>query len=236
MIYTFLGDSKKARNSVNKNVENLLSKKSDAEVFRVTDENYSQEFFLELLNSQGLFSKKYIVVLDNLISKNLINVEDTDLFKDMKSSFHVFFIIDDILTKDFLDILEKFSEKTTVFEKHEIKKDVFNIFNLANLLGKRDKKNLWSSYLKALNEGVAVEEILGTLFWQAKNIILVKKTKNIKDSGLSSFVYKNAQSFAKKWQDDEILNFANSLVEVSDSVRSGEGEGEVLLERVLLGV
>ena len=117
MIYTFLGDSKKTRNSVNKNIENLLSKKSDAEVFRVTDENYSKEFILELLNSQGLFSKKYIVVLDVLMSKNLINKDDTDIFREMQSSFHVFFIIDDLLDKDILEILEKFSEKITVYEK-----------------------------------------------------------------------------------------------------------------------
>jgi DNA polymerase III delta subunit len=236
MIYTFLGDNKKVREVVNKNIENLLLKRPDAEVFKITYENYSKDTILELVNSQGLFSSKYIIILDSLLEKTIDIKEELDLFKEMKEVSHIFFILDDLISDEGLELIKSVSEKINIFEKKEIKKPVFNVFDLANFLGNKDKKNLWVFYLKALQEGLTVEEITGTLFWQTKNIILVKKTKSQKDLKISPFAYKNAQNFAKNWKDDEILKFANSLVDVSDAVRSGEGEGEVLLERVLLTI
>lgn len=236
MIYVFLGDRIKTTDSVKKNTESLLKKKPDAEVFKINEDNFSQDFVLELLNSQGLFSKKYIVVLDNLLSKH-IEIDEKDGFLPlMKNSEHIFFVIDDILSDSNIEVLKKISEKLTIFENKEVKKENFNIFDLANFLGRKDKKNLWVGYIKAIDNGVSVEEVLGILFWQVKNIVLVKKTKNQKETGLSPFVYKNAIAFSKNWEDGEILNLADKLIQVSDDVRSGEGEGEILLERVLLTI
>src|SRR3989338_10426593 len=48
----------------------LSAKRQDAEVFRLTLEDWSEGKLNELVESQGLFEHKYIVALDTLLSSN----------------------------------------------------------------------------------------------------------------------------------------------------------------------
>ncbi len=234
MIYVFLGDRLKTTEAVRKNTENLLKKKPDAEVFKITDDNFSLDLLLELINSQGLFSKKYIVVLDSVFLKN-IDIKDNVLLNSIKESEHIFFIIEDKINDSDRKSLDKFFEKVTVYDKKE-SKEFFNVFTLANDLGRKDKKNLWINFFKATSFGVEAEEILGVLFWQIKTILLCLNTKDPKEFSISPFAYKNAILFAKNWKKEELLLLSDKIVEISDMTRSGEGESEVLLEKLILEI
>ncbi len=234
MIYVFLGDRLKTTEAVRKNVDNLLKKKPDAEVFKVDEDNFSYDLILELINSQGLFSKKYIVVLDSVFLKN-IDLKDSDLLHSIKNSEHIFFIIEEKINDSDKKVLDKFFEKITVFEKKESVQS-FNVFSLANDLGRKDKKNLWVGFIKATSFGVEPEEILGVFFWQIKMILISFNTKDPKEFGVSPFAYKNAVSFAKNWKQEELLSFSDKIVEISDMTRSGEGESIILLEKLILEI
>lgn len=236
MLYFLYGDKIKTRKNLNKHLDSLVSKKPDAEVFRINKDNFSKGLVSELLSSQGLFSKKYIVVLDTLFEKTEIFDELKDFFDDFKKTEHIFLCIENKLPIKNFDFIKKYSEKVWEFEEKEEDKKVFNVFGLANYLGNKDKKNLWINYLKALNFGISGEEIVGVLFWQMKNIVIVKKTKSIGESKLSPFVYKNATAFSKKWEEKEILDFCKGLVSVNQKVRDGNGEVEILLEKLILEV
>jgi hypothetical protein len=77
-----------------------------------------------------------------------------------------------------------------------------NIFQLADLLGRRDKKNLWIAYHEALRNS-SVEEINGVLLWQLKNMVLVKTSEG-SVPGMKPFVYKKNQGFVKNYSLEEL--------------------------------
>lgn len=235
MLYVLHGDIKEVKKNVQKHLSSLTKKRPDAEVFRVDTQNYTEDTIRELIGSQGLFEKKYIVVCDGLYEKKETRESINEFLKEMQESEHVFLCAEGEVDKRTLPTLEKHAEKVWAFTPKE-KKTSTNIFTLANHLGRKDRERLWAQYLTYLDQGISAEEIIGVLFWQVKNIIIAQKTSSAKESGLSPFVYGNASAFAKKWTKEELEKISSQLVAVTSSVRSGEGDSETLLEAVLLGV
>lgn len=237
-MYYFLHgkNNKEARKKLKSLVETLHAKRPEAEIFRVNDENWSDGQFDELLIAQGLFDQKYIIVLDSLFDSTPVKERILDRAKDMKESDNVFLILESDVDKKTLGTISKHAEKVQEFDGQEKKVERFNTFALADAFGKRDKKNLWIGYLRAIDAGISPEEISGVLFWQIKNILIAKKTKDVKESKLSPFADSKARGFARNFTLDEIGSYARKIVEATHMVRQGEGEMEVLLERVVLGV
>jgi DNA polymerase III delta subunit len=237
MYYFLYGkNNKEARKKLKSLVETLHKKRPGAEIFRMHDENWNEAQFDELLVAQGLFDQKYIVVLDSLFDEAVAKERILDRASDMKESENVFLVIEESVDKKALDKISKHAEKVQEFEGGVEKEERFNTFGLADAFGRRDKKNLWVGYLQALEQGISPEEISGVLFWQMKNIIIAQKTKSAKESKLSPFVDSKARGFAKNFTAEELSVYARSIVEATQAVRQGEGEMEVLLERVVLEV
>lgn len=237
MLYFLYGtDTIESRKKLQALLSSLAKKRPDAEVFRLKEDNWNEATFQELLNAQGLFDQKYIAVLDGLVEYK----ESTELVSEhvqtMQESAHVFLLIENNPIKKVIDSISKYAEKTQEFSKPEKKKEFFNTFTLGDAFGNKDKKSLWIGYLEALEQGVSAEEICGVLFWQVKNIMLAMETKNASESKLSSFVDSKARRFARNFTKEELKKISGALVESTEKVRNGEGEMEVLLERVVLGV
>ena len=237
MFYFLYGkNSKESRKKLHSLVEILHSKRPGSEIFRINDENWSDAQFDELLVAQGLFDQKYIIVLDSLFSKKEIKEFILERAKEMKESDNVFLILESDADKKTVDKISKYAEKVQEFADDSIKVERFNTFALADAFGKRDKRSLWVGYLKAIDLGISPEEIGGVLFWQVKNILIVKKTKDAKESKLSPFADSKARVFSKNFTMEEIGHQARSIVEATQAVRQGEGEMEVLLEKIVLSV
>jgi DNA polymerase III delta subunit len=237
MFYFLYGkNSKESRKKLNSLVGILHGKRPGSEIFRINDENWSDAQFDELLLAQGLFDQKYIIVLDSLFGKKEVKEFILDRTKEMKESDNVFLILESDADKKTVDKISKHAEKVQEFETTDVKAERFNTFALADAFGKRDKRNLWVGYLKAIELGISPEEISGVLFWQIKNILIAKKTKDAKESKLSPFADSKARMFSKNFTDTEISDKARSIVEATQAVRQGEGEMEVLLEKIVLSV
>lgn len=74
MLYTFFGsDIDKIRNRSRALVDVLRNKRQDAGFFRLNLQNWNNSHFTELILSIGLFSPKYIVILDNILTGETIN-------------------------------------------------------------------------------------------------------------------------------------------------------------------
>src|SRR5579872_1226127 len=188
MYYLIYGNkTHEARAKLKSLTETLHAKRPGAELFRLHDENWSEDQFKELLVAQGLFDQKYIVVLDGLLENKESLELIVDSAADMKASENVFLIIERDVDKKTLDKLSKYADKVQEFASAE-KAERFNTFALADAFGKRDRRTLWTGYLRALEQGISPEELCGVLFWQAKNIVIVKKTTDAKGSKLSPFV------------------------------------------------
>lgn len=237
MLYFLYGtDTIESRKKLQALLASLAKKRPDAEVFRLKEDNWNEGTFQELLNAQGLFDQKYIAVLDGLLEYKESSELVLEHIQTMQESAHVFLMIENNPTKKVVDVIEKHAEKTQEFARPEKKKEFFNTFALGDALGSKDKKSLWVGYLEALRAGVSAEEICGVLFWQVKNITLAMYTKSASESKLSPFVDSKARKFAKNFTKEELKEISSALVDATEKVRNGEGEMEVLLERVVLRV
>lgn len=86
--------------------------------------------------------------------------------------------------------LEKFGVSITK-EKKEVKKE-YTPFAFAEKVADKDKKNAWIEFIYLVSLGKSAEELVGTLIWQMKSIVLAKGYSPA-ESELSPFVYQKAK-------------------------------------------
>ena len=201
MLYLLHGtDTKKAREKLRSLVDKLLSKQPDAGYFRFDSDSFEADTLAEHISGQGLFSKRSIVVLDNVF----VNTEAKELVlervKDIADSENIFVLLEESLDKKTLGKLERYAEKAQVFDQQPTtnnQRQKFNIFSLTDALGNRDSRKLWTLYQRALRSGSVPEELHGILFWQVKAMLLVTRGST---NGLKPFVISKARRFRyNKW-------------------------------------
>jgi len=133
MIYFIHGtDTHKSRKKMHEVLQSLSAKRPNSEVFKITTENWSEEQFSELLESQGLFDKKYIVVLDSLFSNKEAKEVILDGLKKMQEVEHWFLILDGKVDTPTVKKIEKVSYKTQEFSEKEVKKESPIIFSITD--------------------------------------------------------------------------------------------------------
>ncbi len=223
MIYFYYGtDIDKARVKSHELADSLLKKKPDASYFKIDTDNFDISKIEEYIGGQGLFSNKYIVFLDRICSDKNTKELFLDKLKEIKESENIFIIFEGKLDKATATKIEKKSEKFLVFnlgekeikEKEDKKKQELNIFEIANALARRNKKEIWIIYRKLIDNGKVPEEIHGVLFWKIKSMILSGGTSN--------------------WKKDELMDFMDRLITIYHEARRGNGELETSLERLVL--
>lgn len=248
MIYLLYGnDFKKARENLHKMTGGLLVKKPDAELFKLDVENWSEVMFEELVFGQGLFEKKYIVILDSLFENEEIKDFILNKLDDLKKSESIFIFIEKKIDKATLIKIEKRAEKTQDFvskdkvgsrsfsmdNKSFDLKD-FNIFSLADALGCRNKKDLWVLYQRAIAKEASAEEIHGLLFWQLKSMLLAISSKSSEESGLKPYVFNKSKSFARNYSEKELKKMSGDLVAMYHDAHRGLVDFNVALEKWIL--
>lgn len=170
MIYFYYGtDAEPARKKAKITIDSLLSKKPDATLIKIGDEDLSLDKIMELAVGQALFSNKYIVyfykTFDNKENKELILKN----IKEFAGSDNIFIFAEGKMDKTSLAKIEKNAEKVQEFIKPEktlTKKqklatigEKIDFFEFADALGRRDKRGLWVLYQDALAEQVPAEEV-----------------------------------------------------------------------------
>ena len=229
-------DTKNSRKKMHEILGQLSSKRPNSEVFKITSENWQSEQFDELLGAQGLFEKKYIVVLDFLLSQKDIKENILQKLKEMQEAEHWFLILDGKTDAATTKKIEKFVFKSQEFEKTENKKESPIIFTITDKLLARNKKQLWVCFTDLLGQGISAEEIHGVLFWAVKNMIIVARVDSQKESGLAPFSYSKALSGGRNYKLAELKKMSGDLVEMVHKVRNGDGEMEVMLEKWILEI
>lgn len=219
MIYFYHGtDTEKARIKAYELVDSLRKKKPDASFFKIDTEHFDISILEEYIGGQGLFVSKNIVLLDRLCEKKEVKEQFLDKLKEIKESENIFIILEGKIDKATATKIEKKSEKFINFDttlKIE-KKDELNIFEIANALARKNKKEIWVLYRQLIDSGKVPEEIHGVLFWKAKTMLLAGGTYN--------------------WKKEELLDFLDKLITVYHEARRGNGELESGVEGIVLSV
>ncbi len=247
MIYFYYGtDTESARKKAKITVDSLLSKKPDATLIKIGDEDLSLDKIMELAGSQALFSSKYIVFLyktfDNKENKELIlkNV------KEFAGSDNIFIFAEGKMDKASLAKIEKNAEKVQEFVKPEktlnkkeklaLIGEKIDFFEFADALGRRDKRGLWVLYQDALAEQVPAEEVHGIFFWQVKSMLLGRLCKTAEDAGMKSFPFEKARGYSRNYKDGELENLSSKLVSMYHEAHRGNEDFYIALERFILSL
>jgi len=235
MLYFLHGtDTHKARRKLHELLNLAEKKRPDAELFKITTENWSESQFDELLIARGLFENKYTVVLDNLFERKDIKEYILDRLQSLSDSEQIFLSLEGKVDAPTLKKIESKAKQVQEFAKTENKKQELNIFSITNGLVEKDKKELWISYIDLLSRGAVAEEIHGILFWQVKNMILASRADSQKETGLAPFPYKNALTGSRKYKSEELIKMSVDLVNITHRVRSGQGDLQIMLEKWIL--
>ncbi|MEI6238009.1 MAG: hypothetical protein WCP15_00550 [bacterium] len=240
MIYLIHGtDIDASHKKVNELVDSLLKKKPDASFFKLDDESFSEGMLEEYSGGQGLFEKKYIVLLENLIGSEEWSEILLKKLDDLSKSENIFILREGKLNKKELEKVEKKAVKSQEFSlpsngAGEIEQKEFNIFPLTDALAGKRVGDLWVGYRNALSAGVPAEQIEGVLFWQIKSMLLALKCKSAEASGLKPFVFSKSFKFAKEWGETALLENLEKLMKIYHESRRDAGGLENLLERYIL--
>ena len=190
---------------------------------RINSENFSPSDVIDLASTQGLFESKSIIVFDSIFENTTDKEILLDNIKSLHESSNVFIILEGKLDKKSVTKISKYAEKVQEFDlpKDEKKKAQFNIFELSDALGMRDRKKLWVLYQTGKIHNISDEEMHGILFWGTKNMLLAKRAKSASEAGLSPFVYGKAKGFVKNFKERELESISGKLLEIYHDGRRG---------------
>jgi DNA polymerase III delta subunit len=234
MFYFIHGDANQIFEKAQNMAASLLKKKPDASLFKINQDNFSEDKINELLGGQGLFSNKYIVSMSRMLEKSDTADFLMDKLKELKESENIFIWTEEKINKPILKKIEKHAEKVQEFELVKTAtKPKMNIFDLANAFGEGDKKKAWVLYQKALAD-FSPEEIYGTLWWQVKSMLLASKTTNAKEADMKDFPYKKAKGFSARFKEGELQTLASDLILLYHHSRLSGEDIALNLEKFIL--
>jgi len=240
MLYFIYGsDSARAIAKAREVVESLRKKKPDAAFFKMDDESFDAGRLTELIGGQGLFERHSIILMSRVFENREAKGAVLGKLNELAMSRNVFIIREAVCDKATAEEIRKVAAKTQEFVKEETDGPVeenFNIFSLADALGRRDKRTLWVLYEKALRRGVSPEEIHGVLFWQIKCMIMAAAARNAATAGLKPFVFAKAKRYAGNFSEAELQKISSRLVAVYHDARAGGPELDIALERFMLTI
>ncbi len=185
MIYLFTGDDAKGKRKAYESFIKSLPKGTETYFFSKNnfDENQIESFY----SGADLFFAKSVIFFENILefetARDFI-LEKLSIIAEAESDF-VF--LESKLNKLILEAFKKAKAELNIFELPKEAKEKFNNFLLANALGNRDKLNLWIYFRQAMNKGVGMEELIGVLFWKAKDMVLKRNFGKFKEAELQEF-------------------------------------------------
>ncbi len=243
MLYVFHGsDTHTAVTKASALVASLRAKKPDASYVRVEAGNWTPSIIEEHLGGQGLFSNKYIILLDRIAENSEAKELLPEFIPAMNESANIFVMVEGKPNAELKKAVEKGAEKVVECEEKKAVpsfgagKDEFNIFALADAVGSRDSFKAWSVYRQAIDAGTEPENIIGTLFWQVKSMTLAATGNSAAETGLSPFVYSKAKKAAGNYSADELSGLTKKFITLYHDGHRGMGDMELAVERVLLGL
>lgn len=211
-------------------IEGLIAKKPDASYIKVGKDEWTESFFEEFGGTAGLFENKSVILVDNLWSEDLPTEDDIDRMND---SENIFILIENNLSKDSLSKL-KSKAKQVIDVGDEVKKEQFNVFLISDAYAEKDKKKLWLLYRQGILSGADVEDFINIIYWQIKNLILAKRGLLNGALKLNPFVISKAKGYAKKWEEVELVNHSEYLVNMLHNSRLGKTDLEIAFEKWIL--
>lgn len=213
MIYLFAGDDTKSKLSSYENFLESIS--TNAEIFLINKNDFDSMQIENLFSSSSLFFSKCIVVFLNIFENESASNFLLEKLQNMADSPNEFIFLDGVLNKPILDSFKKNKANIKSFDLPKEKKEKYDNFKLAYDFEKRDKLNLWIHFREAVDLGVGMEELIGVLFWKAKDMMLKRNFTKFKEQELKDFLAKISYLLpeARKNDNDAEASFEEFILE-----------------------
>lgn len=185
MLYLFSGDDSK--NKIAAYEKFIKSMPIGMETFFISRNNFDQMQIESLYSGAGLFFSKCAVLLSDVFEREETGNFILEKIELLAGSDNFFIFVENKLNKTILDAFKNAGATISVFDKPKEKKDRFNTFSIANAFEHKDKLNMWVCFREAIRADVSLEEIVGVIFWKAKDLILKKNFGKFSEKQLKGF-------------------------------------------------
>jgi len=214
MIYLFAGDDVQIKRKVYEEFIDSLSE--DVESFFIGKNDFDPVQIESFYSGRGLFFAKSVIFFENTFDREEVESFLLSKLELMKDSENDFVFLEGKLNKEIIDAFKKARAELNVFELPKEKKLKFNSFLLADAFADRDKLKLWICFRQAMEKDVAMEELIGILFWKAKDMILKRNFR--------------------KFTQEELKNFCNRISYLLPEARKSGLDDEAVFEQFLLEI
>ena len=233
MLKVFYGnDTVKVREAALSFIDGELEKEASLET--IDADNYEPGVFADAAGGVSLFGGETLYLIDTPSTDKEMYEDVVDKLETFAASDHTFVIIEGSLLAP---EKKKFAKHAKSLEEFKASAgERFNTFALADALSRKDKKSLWLLLHEARLSGIALEEIVGVLWWQLKTLRLAALTQSASEAGLKPFPYQKAKRSLSKFKENELENLSRSLLSLQHDSRLGLNELDVALERWVLRV
>jgi hypothetical protein len=216
MIYLFQGtDVEKVRAKAFAWAKAARAKASEAPYIRLSADAITPDSLSEVIQSQGLFFSKMLVLLDDPFALTEAGEAVLEALPQLQESQNPIAIVAPKLLATRAKKLEAVAEKVFTFDL-ATKKPVrgFNS-GLVNALAARDRAALWKELMRAERQGDVPEMLHGLLHWKARDLM---------------------QKGGRAWNAEEARMLSRSLIELLSDSRSGDLPLSLALERFALSI
>ncbi len=239
MLYVFHGNNTSlSSHKASALIASLRAKKTDASYVRIEAGQWSPTIVEEHLGGQGLFSNKYIIFLDRVTENGEAKDGLVESVSVMQESPNIFIVLEGKVNTELTKAFEKHAEKIVVSDEvaKGAPKEEFNIFALADAVGSRDPFKAWMTYRQAIDKGTEPENIIGTIFWQLKSMVLAAHASSASEAGLSPFVYSKAKKTVGNYSASELQELTQKFVTLYHDGHRGKVSMELGIEKTLLSI
>jgi DNA polymerase III delta subunit len=235
MLFVFHGaDTNMVADKTNHLVSKLVQKRPGANVFTFEGADHEVARIDELVEAQGLFVEKHIVVF----RRPFENKEGEDMMLSRLERFalseNIFIIEEGVIQARHR---KEFEHHAHTIEEHKGKqanRQVFNVFALSDAMGMRDRKRLWTLYMEARRAGVEPESILGTLHWAVRGMLVAGKCDRAEEAGQKEFAFSKAKRFSRGFSRTELVTMSHALLSMYHDAHRGKGTLDADLEHFTL--
>lgn len=200
----------------------------------IEEANYAPGSVSTSVGAASLFGGVECFLIDTPSSDSEFHEEVLASLADMATSPNVFVVLEGQLLADAKKKYAKYAERVEEFAA--TKPEQFNVFQIAEALAKKDKKQMWILLQEAKALGIRDEETVGILWWQLKSLRLAKQTRSAEEAGMKDYPYKKASQSLRNFKDGEVEVLSRSLLELYHHAHQGKREMDVALEEWVLTV
>jgi len=202
------------------------------QVTHIEAERFGKGMISDAVGATSLFGGTELFILDNPSGSQDFADEVKDHLLELNESPNTFVVIEGTLLAAAKKPFQKHAVVMEEFKKNAA--DRFNTFAFADALARKDKKSLWILLHEARLSGIALEEVIGVLWWQLKTLRLSAITNSAAEAGMKDFPYSKAKRSLSKFNAGELEKLSHSLLRLQHQSRLGLGELDVSLEKWLL--